>query len=529
MEESVQETLNPEEAAAGIGHEQGPTPSESTNRLIALCLEAAAGRLDSESLRQALTACRFELISAKDAFYHQVKEEPGLIETLPEAIEAVMDAFDAYGEALEGARSWLTRQGPGLLRSAAESLAEAYLDLHQALLGYEWAYLSHGDEPHPALNLMLKVRSALRQGLMDDERFDEILDHLWEHFTQGIETFEADSDPVRANRGAQACRQALAGIQDMDMYLEAHDLDVFEKGFLRFREGCLLLVEQIQDSIGEALIQAPTPSPQVNWVIHAARAVVDGLGADLLVRAQAWFEPQLAESYFRFEQCAEAALEGPIRMAEQVPVARDGFDRLNRSLPLLRLGIERRELLPRGIEKMETGANLLFEAWRILTEIEQGESQTPCPRCGSANPATERVCAGCGATLVRPVEPLPQAALPAGAEGPANLQRILSACQQAETGQLGSEEFASVLAWAEQLLNTANLGLTRLSQDAEPTEEVRQAMRELRQGIAEFRQALDELQQFVLDGRPLHLSAGTRLLVAACDRLAEVQQRSAAT
>ncbi len=529
MEESVQETLNPETAAEEAGMDQGPTPSESTNRLIALCLEAAAGRRDAESLRQALTACRFELTGAKDAFYHQVKDEPGLLDTLPEAIEAVMDAFDAYGEALEGARAWLSRQDPEVLQAAAEALAEAYLSLHQSLLGYEWAYLSHGDEAHPALNLMLKVQSALRQGLMDDERFDEILDRLWEHFTLGIETFEADSDPVRANRGAQASRQALAGIQDMDMYLEDHDLAVFEKGFVRFREGCLLLVEQIQDSIGEALIESPTPSPQVNWVIHAARAVADGLDAALLVRAQAWFEPQLAESYFRFEQCAEAALEGPIRMAEQVPVARDGFDRLNRSLPLLRLGIERRDLLPRGIEKMETGANLLFEAWRILTEIEQGETETPCPRCGAPNLATARVCAGCGAMLVRPVEPSPQAAWSSETEGPANLQRILSACQKAETGQMGADEFASVLAWAEQLLNTANLGLARLSQDEEPTAEVQQAILDLRQGIAEFRQALDELQQFVLDGRPLHLSAGTRLLVAACDRLAELQQRSDAT
>jgi hypothetical protein len=59
--------------------------------------------------------------------------------------------------------------------------------------------------------------------------------------------------------------------------------------------------------------------------------------------------------------------------------------------------------------------------------------------------------------------------------------------------------------------------------------EVRQAILELRQGITEFRQALDELQQFVLDGRPLHLSAGTRLLVAACDHLAEIRQLSDAT
>ena len=505
----------------------GPTPSENTNRLIALCLDAAGGRVEPGILGETLDACRLELGYAKEAFSLQVSEEPGLLEALPEAIEAVLDAFDQYGASLGEAGSWLRQPAPGILEASARSLEEAYAALHNALLAYEWAYLGHGDEPHPALNLVQKVMAALRQGLMDDDRFDEVLDRLWNHFTSGIEVFEKDPDPIRASRGAQACRQALAGIQDMDAWLEDHDFAVLEAAYERFREGCLLLVEQVQDGVGEALIQGPTPSPQVNWVIHAARAVLDGLPADLLTRAQAWFEPQLAESYFLFEQCATAALEGPARMAEQVPVAREGFDRLNRALPLLRLGTERTNLLPRAIEQLETGATLLHEAWVVFTEIEQGEGETPCPRCGAPNPATGRVCDACGATLLRALESLAPAPEPAATGTPAHVQRLLVACEEAGAGRMDLQEFASVLAWARQLLESARLGLARLPAEEDLGLEVGDAVRDLRAGMTGFQEALDELQEFVGDGHPYHLAVGTRMLVDACDRLATVHGRAA--
>ncbi len=504
----------------------GPTPSETTNRLIARCLAAATGVLDAESLRQALARCTLELSAAKGAFATQVGEEPGLLEALPEPIEAVLDTFDAYGEVLAGACEWLTRPDPGILRQAADSLAQAYLDLNSALLAYEWAYLGYGDEPHAALNLMQKVLAALHQGTMEDARFVEILDHLWEHFEQGIEVFEQDSDPGRSIRGVRACREAMEGIQVMDGYLAGRDFNLLELGFAQFRQGCLLLVEQIQDSTGEALVQAPTPSPQVNWVIHAALAVLDGLSADLLGRAQVWFEAQLSESYFRFEQCATAALRGPARVAEQVPVAREGFDWLNRALPLLRMGTRVPDLLLRAIEHLEQGAGLLYEAWMILNLYEEEHTSVFCPRCGTSNPQTHPACTSCGAELVARAGQAVSVPGLVASSVPVHLQRLLEACKAAETGRMGPEEFAGILAWAEQILKEADLGLTRLPPEGSLGPEVAEALRELRQGMAEFRAALGELGRFVRDGWPVHVTHGTNMLIRACDRLAEVQSRA---
>jgi len=507
-------------------HPGGPTPSETTNRLISHCLSAAAGVLDAESLRQALAQCTLELSAAKGAFATQVGEEPGLLEALPEVIEAVLDAFDAYGEVLAGACAWLTRSDPEILSQAAESLAVAFLDLNEALLAYEWAYLGHGDEPHAALNLMQKVLGALHQGTMEDARFVEILDQLWEHFEQGIAVFEQDSEPGRSIRGVRACREAMDGIQVMDGYLVEHDFNLLELGFAQFRQGCLRLVEQIQDSTGEALVKAPTPSPQVNWVIHAALAVMDGLAPDLLQRAQAWFEAQLSESYFRFEQCATAALRGPARVAEQVPVAREGFDWLNRALPLLRMGARVPDLLSRAIEHLEQGAGLLYEAWMILNLYEEEQNSVFCPRCGFSNPLTNPVCASCGAELVHRVNQAVSVPGLVASNVPVHLQRLLDACEAAGMGRMGSEEFAGILGWAGQILKEADLGLSRLPPEGSLEPEVVEALRELRQGIAEFRTALEELGRFVRDGLPVHITNGMHMLTRACDRLTEVQTRA---
>jgi len=110
--------------------------------------------------------------------------------------------------------------------------------------------------------------------------------------------------------------------------------------------------------------------------------------------------------------------------------------------------------------------------------------------------------------------------------GSAHLQRILEDCQKAETGRMDSDEFTAVLTWAEQVLGKADLGLTRLPQEGDMGPETRQAVQDLRQGMADFREALGELQEFAKDSRPVHLTTGSRLLVQACDRLAEVQGRA---
>jgi hypothetical protein len=90
---------------------------------------------------------------------------------------------------------------------------------------------------------------------------------------------------------------------------------------------------------------------------------------------------------------------------------------------------------------------------------------------------------------------------------------------------MAPEEFSRILGWAGQILNEADLGMTRLPPEGSLEPEAAEALRELRQGIAEFRTALEELGRFVQDGLPVHVTNGTHMLIRACDRLMEVQAR----
>lgn len=509
------------------------TPSRNTNMLISYCLNVHRNHISPQMLADALTKCTHDVIAAREAFDAQVTEE-GLSSQIPDAIQSVIDAFNEYAQALNFTRSWFSNPSIYPLPKAAIFIRDAYMLLNDSLLSYEWAYLGLGAEPHPAINIISKMIAGIKQGITDDERFDEVLGQMWDHFSDCQEDLRNSSDPASARSGLDAVQTILAGIQGMDRYFDNHSMNMLLSGYARFRQGCLLLVEHVQNSVGEALADEPTPSPQVNWLIHAARAALDGLGTDILARALPWFEPQLTESYIRFEQCADSALRGSARMAEQVPVARLGFEKLNRALPLIRLGMDRRSLLPKAISYLEEGAELLYQAWTILTEIEESESTVYCFRCGSQNQATANVCINCGASLIKAipepefvpeVKPSHQTVHPESG-GSANLSRLLTACDDVEAGRITQDEFADILDWGRALHADAVKNYDDLNSN-NWQEDVMEVIKMLGKGLEDFRISLDELQLFLDDQRPIHLTIGSRLLVKACEQFARVQELSA--
>ncbi|MGM9998391.1 MAG: hypothetical protein ACI38Q_03195 [Candidatus Bruticola sp.] len=511
------------------------TPSETTNRLILLCLKVAQRRADPRALGIVLEAYLKEVVTSRESFKTQTA--PIASNSAPAVVQAVTDvisSFQRYIDTLTKIRSWFSSPSNYSLEAAPEQIFDAYADMHNALLAYEWNYLCQGDSPHPAINLMEKVVQATKQGAMDDDRLSEIFDRLWDHFANSLNVFENDNDMTRRSRGISAVRQVMAGIQSMDTYFLQYDLSALDAGFVKFCEGCLLLVELMQDSTGEALADKPTPSPQVNWVIHAARAVLSGLPANILERAQAWFEPQLAESYFRFEQCANQALESSPRLAKQVPVARDGFDRLNRALPLLRLGITRRPLLRKAIQYLEDGAELICQAWKVFTKFEEEANTITCLHCGFENKTYSKVCDRCGARLMMPanfqddqssttVTSYTSSDDQEESDTSDHLSRLIEACDAAKYGRIAKLEFNSVLAWGKQLLRSASSSLSRLPASSDDPA-INKALDSLRQGVEEFRQGIEEMQWWADTGANSHLDIASHILLQAYSHFIEVQE-----
>lgn len=507
------------------------TPSETTNRLILLCIKVNKKVSDPRALGIVLDSYTREVIKARDVYKKQVKES-GLYESIKESVDDVLMSFQEYIDVLMYVKAWFTNPESCPLDRAPRKISQAYIQLEESLARYEWDYLCSGDEPHPALNLMHKAIQATKQGAMEDERLNDIFDRLWNHFSPGLDTFAQDPDYNKRERGIDAINCILDGIQEMDAYFQQYDLNYLDSGYIRFRTGCLVFVELMQNSTGTALAEKPTPSPQANWVIHAARAVLEGLDPDILERAQNWFEPQLAESYFRFEQVAGKALNsGYPRIIEQVPIARDGFDRLNRSLPLLRLGISRHALLHKAIRYLEDGADLIHQAWQVFSKFEEDTNSVRCVRCGSANNSYSKVCSRCGAVLFIPVglhseyqesyaKPEPE---PSENDTSDHLSRLIEACDAAKYGRLSYDEFESVLAWGKQLLKMTVVTVSELPESS-GSEEVNRALKLLRVGLKEFREGTDEMQIWLETGAKFHLDTASEILLQAYTHFSEVQQ-----
>lgn len=503
------------------------TPSKATNRLITLCVKVARGNSDPRALGIVLDEYTRELVKARDHFKKKTYN------TAPGAgnqnfITGVLEAFQDFLNVLSDLRSWFVNHAKYSLASAPEDIYYAYSGLHASIMAYEWDYLCQGESPHPAMNLISKVIAAVKKNLMTDQRFGEILDNLWEHFSNGLAAFEADSSFERRTRGEDAVHMVMDGIEEMDQFFESRDTSVLDSGIVKFNEGCMLYVELMQDSTGEALADKPTPSPQVNWVIHAARAVLEGLDASILERAQNWFEPQLSESYFRFEQCANQAAASSPRMAEQVGVARDGFDRLNRALPLLRLGLTRHSLLYKAMQHLEDGAELISGAWQVFTNFEDQEQTVRCLRCGAENPAYSKVCNSCGARIVVPESYQDETEKGSSAEPDTSdhLSRLIEACDAAKSGRMSKEEFNSITVWGRQLLRSACASLSNLpSSSGDPS--VQRALESLRHGVEELKQGLDEMQWWIDTSANHHLSLAADILLQAYANFSEVQELAA--
>ena len=520
------------------------TPSLLTNRLLSCCIDFQRRNIGWQIINQALEDSMRNATASRESFLSQI-DSNGLRDVIPAPINMVLEAFKDFGQSLLFTRNSIQDPQNYPVNSAIMLIHDSYMELYDALLSYEWAYLGQGDEPHPALNLLQKSISAVHQKLMPDERFNDILDRLWSYFMAEQDDAERniEDEELRRQR-VEAIKQGLSGIEIMDNYFDSYDINYLLTGYERCHQGCLLIIQQIQETTGEALADAPTPSPQVNWVIHTAKAVIDGLNPELLIKAQAWFEPQLNESFFRFEQYATMATESDNTsqtVLQQIAIARDGYDQLNRALPLLRLGLDRRHLLVKAIRHLEDGAKLIHQAWEVLDRIEREGETVPCTHCGFANEPANKICSKCGAKLmlnmsvmsekVQVPATIPVQTQPAGSsaaqsgqeEVPAHIARLLKAIESVRMGTIGLNDFIQNVEWGKQLLNTAIQSTSRLPESSTDNT-VNNALISLRNGLQNFRDAIKAMEAYQRDCYPYHLDDASALLHQACQIFVALQQ-----
>ena len=157
------------------------TPSLLTNRLLSCCIDFQRRNIGWQIINQALEDSMRNATASRESFLSQI-DSNGLRDVIPAPINMVLEAFKDFGQSLLFTRNSIQDPQNYPVNSAIMLIHDSYMELYDALLSYEWAYLGQGDEPHPALNLLQKSISAVHQKLMPDERFNDILDRLWSYF-----------------------------------------------------------------------------------------------------------------------------------------------------------------------------------------------------------------------------------------------------------------------------------------------------------------------------------------------------------
>jgi hypothetical protein len=186
--------------------------------------------------------------------------------------------------------------------------------------------------------------------------------------------------------------------------------------------------------------------------------------------------------------------------------------------------------LDHGIELLTKAARQIGEVESAFKQIDENAGKVPCLKCGRANAAANRACAGCGAQLPRNASLYDGASIQGQQEAEIgeNLARLLDATNKVHVGRMDSEAYAEVLTWMESLLNEVEAGVVAVEtvqperfrggvreEAVQAQQVVEDARTAFLAGLAEFRNGLGELARFLEDGDETHLVEGLRTVWSA--------------
>lgn len=108
-----------------------------------------------------------------------------------------------------------------------------------------------------------------------------------------------------------------------------------------------------------------------------------------------------------------------------------------------------REELERGIASLEQGSQMQLQLREKLLQTVGTEETRACPFCGSDNQSQSRFCASCQARLPENLAVQADEISLAGGGGglPSHFQRLLTAVEARQQGQLADESWQSTLSW----------------------------------------------------------------------------------
>ncbi len=400
----------------------------------------------------------------------------------------------------EAARSLVRRRSDGVVGTM-----RVWLDVPG-----RYQNMARGPRPYPVLNWMDSVLAELTRNRFTLGQFTEVIDALWDQLTEANQWLQADNH----TRGLAGCREALAGLQQLEDYARESDPALLEEGYNRFLAGYDVLDQVYLEAAAAELGVNPTLCPQINWLLRAVEASErEILEPAVLLRAADESLTALSRTFYGLELQLTAFYGGPAALLKQVEEARGALDRLASELVSQRL----------DPDVLQSAGHMLGGAHQAFVEAAGAEGQLFCPHCGHANDPTAKLCASCNAAVAWYGA---QASIDMEAEETGHstfLRQLVEGCEQLQSEIMSGPQFAGLLRAAYQRLQQAQKAQARLpAMDAYGIQALG-ARQMLAGSLEQVSQALELLHEYLVEHKVSTLSKAVRQLVAAGRALEQVR------
>lgn len=512
------------------------TPSEPTNQLLNLAQCILNGEDQTHALDESLSA-QLALVESEIELVPNRAQELGdsFLEHHGELYEALLHHMNLYHSGLLELASFFDNEEPNLsaLENGSERLLEVTAPLVELQAIYGHVYSSFGSSRFPMVNVLERLlASVVKNPSETEEELKVVLAGMIETLEQSIAlASKGGAGADEAKSGAEKAKSILSKIQKSYSDSSSNSKHLEELGEALFE------MESGDEELRLSLQEGPSVMPAANIFINTARRAVSGeLPKEAFMGALLAYEEHINENWAAIERFLEKPVESA-SVQEELPNTMELIDHHEETLERLKEHYEAgldsakfEEIVMDLIEVVEA----FKESGQVFIEAAGRVGKIVCVSCGRGNPKTNNNCEACGVALPKIVDDGQsdstfELSEHGGLEDEnrmlmtTNLARIFQACEDIAENKIDTEEFLSVLEWADGLLKQMNQGLKQkerehnhLYQGSEETtpelELERDTLGEVlaffEAGIIEWEAGLKEIALYLEEPEVRHLKSG---------------------
>lgn len=508
---------------------QPTTRSESTQKLVNICLDAAAGRCSTAVAEAAVSERERGLATNAAAFEQKLDGESAAFRAQVEAAgRDARQAFHRYGEALRLVRQWLSSGDATVLERVLERLATAGDGILDALASWDMAVMTaRGPTDHPILNTLIR---ACETPSVEPAFLGPLVAQVRQLLSQ-VERHPRGSHPLveRLRAGAPDYIEAL---DDLDRFAAGGTRDDLERGVTRLRGVAGTLANGADLLVAGARATGPTRFPLANAIINSVDALGDGRVPVVLLEE---LLTTLETASARMRGGLSAALRPGDRSAtlvEQAEHTRAALALHDQALADLRRFVTEGDVaaLARGADALREAVLALERGKKVYDDVAAREGKVVCVWCNKPNEPRNHSCVGCGRLLPRwndeehtgstfSVSEGGEVRFQEGEAATEHIEALAAVLEAAAAGEVSQHELTAHFDAFEGRLQA---GEARLSyRGGEITTQAREA-------IAVMRDGLQALRVWQIDGDAEHLEAGMEAVRLGAVLLYQAQQAARA-